>query len=196
MNKGQSLQKYEALSYGSCALHFSTRSICLWNFKSVAWILRVQDKNENEQRAITPKVWSLELWFMCTALLNEIHLPMKFQVSSLNTSSSGQEWKWTKGNNSESMKLWSYAPDKKRDRRMSQLLYATLRGHKQLFRVRLLTWQNDNKKIILISWQSDLKILCMINWSQEQKERKEVFVEQCIKARWSAFHQEVPTNLT
>jgi len=38
------------------------------------------------ERAITPKVWCLELWFLCTALLlNEIYLPMKFQVSSLNT---------------------------------------------------------------------------------------------------------------
>jgi len=51
------------------------------------WVmLRTKLKNENEQRAKTPKVWSFELWFFCTAvLLNEIYLPMKFQVSSLNT---------------------------------------------------------------------------------------------------------------
>ena len=41
---------------------------------------------ENQQRAITPKVWCLELCFLCTALLlNEIYLPLKFKVSSLNT---------------------------------------------------------------------------------------------------------------
>jgi len=44
------------------------------------------NKNENEQRAIIPKVWSFKLWFLSTALLfNEIYLPVKFQVSSLNT---------------------------------------------------------------------------------------------------------------
>jgi len=49
-------------------------------------MLRTKFKNENEQRAITPKVWSFELWFLCTALLlNEIYLAIKFQVSSLNT---------------------------------------------------------------------------------------------------------------
>ena len=32
-------------------------------------MLRTKFKNENEQRAITPKVWSFELWFLCTALL-------------------------------------------------------------------------------------------------------------------------------
>jgi len=41
-------------------------------------------KNENEQMAITPKVYSFELWFLCTALLlNEIYLPMKFHVDAL-----------------------------------------------------------------------------------------------------------------
>jgi len=49
-------------------------------------MLRTKFKNENEQRAITPKVLSFKLWFLSTALLlNEIYLPMKFQVSSLNT---------------------------------------------------------------------------------------------------------------
>ena len=48
-------------------------------------ILRTKFKYDNEQKAITPKVWCLELWFLCTALLlNEIYLPMIFQVSSLN----------------------------------------------------------------------------------------------------------------
>jgi len=32
MNKGKQLQKYQALSYGSCALHFSSiRSVYLWS---------------------------------------------------------------------------------------------------------------------------------------------------------------------
>ena len=75
-----------------CARHFySMRSICLWNFKLLAWIhfrvmLLTKFKNENEQREITPKVWSFELCFLCTALfLNKVYRPMKFQVSSLNT---------------------------------------------------------------------------------------------------------------
>ena len=39
---------------------------------------------KNGQRAITLKAESFELWFLCTALLlNEIYLPMNFQVSSL-----------------------------------------------------------------------------------------------------------------
>ena len=40
INKDQLLQKYDAQSNGSCALHFSSiRSICPQNFKSVAGIL-------------------------------------------------------------------------------------------------------------------------------------------------------------
>jgi len=51
------------------------------------WVmLWTKFKNENEQRGITPKKWCQELWFLCTSLLlNKIYLPMKFQVSSLNT---------------------------------------------------------------------------------------------------------------
>jgi len=53
---------------------------------SLKVMLRTKFKNENEQRAISPKVRAIELWFLCTALLlNEIYLSMKFQVSSLNT---------------------------------------------------------------------------------------------------------------
>jgi hypothetical protein len=38
-------------------------------------------KVENEQRAITPKIGKIELWFFCTALLfNEIYLPTEFHV--------------------------------------------------------------------------------------------------------------------
>jgi len=49
-------------------------------------MLRTKFKNENEQRTINPKVWSFQLWFLCTALLlNEIYLPLKFLVSSLST---------------------------------------------------------------------------------------------------------------
>jgi len=55
----------------------------LYSFKVM---LQTKLKNENEQRAITPKVWCWELWFLYTALLlNEIYLPMNFRVSSLNT---------------------------------------------------------------------------------------------------------------
>jgi len=41
---------------------------------------------DNEQRSITPKICSFELWFLCTALLlNEIYLPMKFHVNALHS---------------------------------------------------------------------------------------------------------------
>jgi len=47
-------------------------------------MLRPKFKNENEQRAITPKVKCLELWFLCIVLpLNKIYLPMKFHVDAL-----------------------------------------------------------------------------------------------------------------
>jgi len=50
-----------------------------------------------------------KLWFLCTALLlNEIFLPMKFQVSILEyflSYAPNKIKKWTKGNNSKSMKL-------------------------------------------------------------------------------------------
>jgi len=44
-------------------------------------MLRTKFKYENQQRAITPKV----LFLSTALLLNEIYLPMKLQVSSLNT---------------------------------------------------------------------------------------------------------------
>jgi len=51
------------------------------------WVmLWTKFKSDNEQRAITPKVWSFDLWFLCTALLlNEIYLPMKFHVDALHS---------------------------------------------------------------------------------------------------------------
>jgi len=51
------------------------------------WVMvRTKFKNKNERRAITSKVWSIELWFLCTALLlNEIYLPMKFHVDALHS---------------------------------------------------------------------------------------------------------------
>jgi len=87
INKEQKLQN----SYALCALHFcSMRYICLFKKFQVSslntyWVmLRTKFKNENEQRAITPKAWSFELWFLCTALLhNKIYLPMKFHVNAL-----------------------------------------------------------------------------------------------------------------
>ena len=53
---------------------------------SLKVMLQTKFKYENQQRAITPKVRCQELWFLCIALLlNKIYLPMKLQVSSLNT---------------------------------------------------------------------------------------------------------------
>jgi len=56
-----------------CTTLLLWRSICLWNFKSIAWILlsyapdKIQDW-KNEQMEITPKVWNFELRFLWTAL--------------------------------------------------------------------------------------------------------------------------------
>jgi len=87
---------------------------------------RTKYKNENEQRAITIKVWCLELWFLCTALLlNEIYLPMKFYVDALHSlkvmlrTKKGRTDGRTNG-----------LTDRRTDGRTSQSLYATVRGHK------------------------------------------------------------------
>jgi len=80
----------------------------LHNFEVMLW---TKFKYENKQRAITPKVWTFELWFLWTALLlNEIYLPMKFNVDALhnfkfNAPDKIQVWKWTKGNNSNIVTL-------------------------------------------------------------------------------------------
>jgi hypothetical protein len=51
-------------------------------------------KCKNEQRAITPKLGKVELWFFCTALLlNEIYQPTKFLVY---TSCCFRVMSWTK----------------------------------------------------------------------------------------------------
>ena len=43
-------------------------------------------QSENLQRAITPKIAGIELWFLFTALLyNVTYLCMKFEVNSFNT---------------------------------------------------------------------------------------------------------------
>ena len=57
------------------------------NSLNTFWVmLWTKFKNENQQRAITPKVWCIELLFLCTAcLLNEIYLPMKFHVDALHS---------------------------------------------------------------------------------------------------------------
>jgi len=61
---------------------------------------------------------SKELWFLCIALqLNEIYLPMKFNVDALH--SFKVMFRTKKGRT-----------DGQTDRRTSQSLYATLRGHK------------------------------------------------------------------
>ena len=55
-----------------------------WNTFRV--MLQTKIKYENQQRAITPKIWWAELWYLCTALLlNEFYLPMKFQDDTWNT---------------------------------------------------------------------------------------------------------------
>jgi len=77
-----------------------------YNFKVM---LRTQFKNENEQRALTPKVWCLELWFLCTALfLNDMYLLMKCQVSSLNTLGVMLRTKFKNENNQRAItpKVW------------------------------------------------------------------------------------------
>jgi len=72
-------------------------------------MLQTKFKNENEQRAITAKVCSFKLWFLCTALLlNEIYLSMKFHVDALHNFKVMHRTKFKyekKGNNSNSVKL-------------------------------------------------------------------------------------------
>jgi len=54
------------------------------SFNTFRVMLRTIFKNENEQRAITPKVLCQELRCLCTApLLNEIYQPLKFHVDAL-----------------------------------------------------------------------------------------------------------------
>ena len=80
-------------------------------------MLRTKFKNENEQRAITPKVLCLELWLLCTALLlNKIDLPMMLHVDALHC-----------------FKVMLQIKKGRTDGWTSQLLYATLRGHKKQF---------------------------------------------------------------
>jgi len=58
---------YEALSYGSCALHFSSMtSICLWNFKSVALILQSNAPGKTQEWKWTKGNNSkcMKLWVM------------------------------------------------------------------------------------------------------------------------------------
>jgi len=55
----------------------------LHSFQVMLW---TKFKYENQQRAITPTVLWLELWFLCTACpLNEIYLPVKFHVDALHS---------------------------------------------------------------------------------------------------------------
>jgi len=86
-------------------------------------MLRTKFKNENEQRAITPKVWSFEVWFLYTALLlNEIYLPMKFHVYALH-----------------SFKVMlGQKRDGRTDRGTCRMLYATLPGYKK--HISFCTW--------------------------------------------------------
>ena len=53
----------------------------LHNFKSM---LRTKFKYENKQRAIAPKVWNFEVWFLCTSLLlNKIFDSTSFKEPTL-----------------------------------------------------------------------------------------------------------------
>ena len=72
-------------------MHFpSFRSIYLWSFMliPVLFFVKCSGKNINYkkyQRAITPTLCNIKLWFLCTAPpLNKIYLPMKFQVDNCN----------------------------------------------------------------------------------------------------------------
>jgi len=89
INKEQKLQKYYAWFLSTSLLLNEIYLPMKFQVSSLNtfWvILRTKFKNENEQRAITLKVWSFELWFLCTALLlNEIYLPMKFHVDALHS---------------------------------------------------------------------------------------------------------------
>ena len=86
------------------------------------WVmLLTKFKNENKQRAITPKVWCLELWFLCTALLNEIYLP----VDALH-----------------SFKIMLRTKTGRTEGLMSRLLYANLREHKNWFTIKLFKKSN------------------------------------------------------
>jgi len=67
---------------------------------------------DTELRPITPKVWCIELWFLCTALfLNKIYLPITFQVSSLNTFWVMLRTKFKNENEQRAitLKVWSFA---------------------------------------------------------------------------------------
>jgi len=93
----------------------------LHNFKVMLW---TKFKYENEQRAITPKVWNFELWFLCTALLlNEIYLPIMFRVDALHSFKVMLRTK--KDGRTEGQ------TNRRTDGRTSQSLYATLRRHKK-----------------------------------------------------------------
>ena len=51
-----------------------------YTFRNMA---RTRKMYEKFQRAIIQKLWKQKWWFLCTALfLNEIYLPMKFQVDT------------------------------------------------------------------------------------------------------------------
>ena len=76
------------------------------SLNTVLVILRTKFKNENEQRAIPPKVRSFELLFLCTViLLNEIYLPIQFHVDAsrsfkvllrtINGRTDGRSHRWT-----------------------------------------------------------------------------------------------------
>jgi len=89
----------------------STYKISVSSFNTCWVMLRTKFKYGNQQRAITPTVWCLEFWFLSIALiLNKIYLPMKFQVSSLNTSWVILHTKFNNENKQRAIppKVWSF----------------------------------------------------------------------------------------
>ena len=77
-------------------------------------MLRTKFKNENEQRAITPKVWRFG-YGSCALHFSSMRSIIKFHVDALH-----------------SFKVMLQTKKGRTDGRTSQLLYATLRGHKKL----------------------------------------------------------------
>ena len=167
------LKKYETLSYGSCALNFSSMiSIYLWSFMLMPCIILKLCSGQNssikhfEKMAITLNVWNGELWFLCTALfLNDIYLPMtfcfdvlhnfkvmlrtKFKHENKQRAITPKVWNFELWFLFTALLLWSFMlmpcivlklcsgqkrdgrTDERTDRRTSQSLYATFRGHKK-----------------------------------------------------------------
>jgi len=111
---------------------------------------------------------NLKLWFLCTALpLNEIYLPMKFHVDDLHSFKVMLRTK--KGQLTDWLTDW----------RMRRFIYATLRGHKNI-------WLEKSNVCYVgyISWQ------CQLNNNINWKDNKGLLFE-----KWEKLcHREVRKN--